>query len=382
MAELRFWSALSLAASPDGIVADLRRQLRAGGGPLDLAVAFIRPSETELAEPIMRALRRDLGVAHFLACTSESVVGAGREVEGQVATSLLAARLPGVRIDPLPALAEGPPAFETPAQELAAVVALADPFSVRVNRLAELYNTAAPGVPLLGGVVSWASESGQNRLAQDDVVTNHGAVGFVLSGDLDVRVVVSQGCRAIGKPLTVTAAQGNVVTALDGASPLAVLRALYAESDDATQRLLRAGVLVGRSIVRDPGAVARGAFLIRSIIGADAESGAVAVGDRVEVGDVVQFHVRDGTTAREDLELLLTSQAFEAPAAGALLFTCNGRGSRMYGYPDGDVQILQRALGHDVPVAGFFCAGELGPIGGENFVHGFTASLGMFRSKR
>ena len=144
---------------------------------------------------------------------------------------------------------------------------------------------------------------------------------------------------------------------------------------------MRAGVMLGHAISTDADDWGRGGFLIRGLMGADAGSGALAVTGIVSEQDTVQFHVRDAATAQEDLELLLTPQAFEPEAAGALLFTCNGRGARMYGRPDGDISLVRQALGSEVPVSGFFCGGELGPIGGANFVHGFTASLAIFRPK-
>ena len=224
--------------------------------------------------------------------------------------------------------------------------------------------------------------AGGNRLAYGDTVKDRGAVGVALRGAIDVSVIVSQGCRPLGPIHTVTGVKGNVITQLDDETPIDVLRGVFAAAAEQDQELMRRGVMLGHAISPDSGERGRGGFLIRGLMGADANSGALAVAGTVSEQDAVQFHVRDATTAQEDLELLLTPQAFEPDAAGAMLFTCNGRGSRMYDKPDGDISVVRQALGVDVPVSGFFCGGELGPIGGTNFVHGYTASMAIFRPKQ
>ena len=384
---MRFWSAVSLETEPDAVAADLRDQLGQPAAALDLLVAFVRPPDGSSAETIMRGIRTGLPASHFFACTAESVVGGGREIEDQPAVVALAATLPDVQIDPLPdfsAVAEAEsatdPGSET-SSPIEAVIALVDPFSVPVDRFLAQLDAAAPGVPVIGGLASWGSAAGQNRLAQNDVISDRGAVGVMLRGNLTASVVVSQGCRPVGPTYTVTGSRDNFITGLDGMPPIQVLRDTFQQADEETQTLMRSGVLIGRAATNDPERLGRGAYLIRGVFGAQAQSGAIAVGDSFAKDDFVQFHVRDADTAQEDLELLLTPQVFEAPAAGALMFTCNARGSRMYGHPDGDISIVQRSLGDSVPVAGFFCAGELGPIGEANHVHGFTASMAIFRSK-
>ena len=381
---MKFWSAASLEHAPDAIAADLRDQVQGGDEVLDLAVAFVRPPDSASITPIIEAVRQAIPARHFLACTAESVVAAGREIEDEAATALLVGSMPGVQIDPLPDLAALLEDGEAAAAQLrgaAAVIALVDPFTVQTEQLAERMNELAPGVPLIGGVASWAHTAGENRLANDEAITDRGVVGVALRGAVDVSVVVSQGCRPVGSPRTVTAVRGNIISQLDGERPLDVLRQVFSEAAEKDQELMRTGVMLGHAISSDERDWGRGGFLIRGLMGADAGSGALAVTGSVSLNDTVQFHVRDAATAQEDLELLLTPQAFESEAAGALLFTCNGRGARMYGRPDGDISMVRQALGSAVPVSGFFCGGELGPIGGANFVHGYTASLVIFRPK-
>ena len=381
---MKFWSAASLEHAPDAIAADLRDQVQDRDDVLDLAVAFVRPPDSASITPIIEAVRQAIPARHFLACTAESVVAAGREIEDEAATALLVGSMPGVQIDPLPDLAALLEDGEAAAAQLrgaAAVIALVDPFTVQTEQLAERMNELAPGVPLIGGVASWAHTAGENRLANDEAIADRGVVGVALRGAVDVSVVVSQGCRPVGSPRTVTAVRGNIISQLDGERPLDVLRQVFSEAAEKDQELMRTGVMLGHAISSDERDWGRGGFLIRGLMGADAGSGALAVTGSVSLNDTVQFHVRDAATAQEDLELLLTPQAFESEAAGALLFTCNGRGARMYGRPDGDISMIRQALGSAVPVSGFFCGGELGPIGGANFVHGYTASLVIFRPK-
>ena len=330
---------------------------------------------------MLSELRRVFASSRFIGCTAESVVGDGHEFEDEPATAVLAGRLPNVHIQPLPELSAGAIDLPAPPSEIAAFIVLLDPFSVRADRLTHQFNAVAPGVPVLGGVASWASSAGQNALALDDAILDRGSVGIALSGDIRVHPIVSQGCRPVGSVMRITQGQGNQIAELDGIPPLTRLREIFEAADSNTQSLMRAGILIGRSVRNDRTDVGHGSFVVRGLMGADSDSGTIAVSDRIVAGDLVQFHVRDATTARDDLELLLTGQAFEAQAAGALLFTCNGRGKRLFGEPDTDIQAVQRALGDEVPVAGFFCGGELGPIGSENFLHGFTASLAILRPR-
>jgi small ligand-binding sensory domain FIST len=200
----------------------------------------------------------------------------------------------------------------------------------------------------------------------------------VLSGPVAVDVIVSQGCRPIGSVHSVTAVDENIVESLDGRPPLAAVQDMVESLSPEDRGLLRHGLFVGRAIDARKSALGRGDFLIRSVVGVDQKRGTIAVGDELTVGERIQFHVRDAATAREDLELMLSLQALLEPARGALLFSCNGRGTHLYDQPDGDVSVIQDFLG-GVPLAGFFCGGEIGPIGGINFLHGHTASLAILR---
>jgi small ligand-binding sensory domain FIST len=231
----------------------------------------------------------------------------------------------------------------------------------------------------MGGMASGGLARQQSRLFLDGRVLSHGAVGAHLAG-ADVHLLVSQGCRPVGDPYTITRAEGNVIHELGGRPPLARLRELAAALPVRDRELLAQGVHVGMVINEYRAERRQGDFLIRGVVGADPESGAIAVGDEVDVGQTLQFHVRDADSADEDLRRTLEREAAALGgrrAAGALLFTCNGRGSRMFSEPGHDAGLLAKMLG-DVPVAGFFCAGELGPVGGQNYLHAYTASIAVF----
>ena len=373
---MNFVSAVSLETEPDRIAQDIDDQL-AAEDPFDLVVVFVRPQTDPAGAEVLSGLYKRLAPGRFIGCTAGGGGGAGREIEDDTATAVLAARLPGVRVDPLPDLDDDAVSLEP--DDLQACVVLVDPFSTATEALLRRLDHLAPGIPVIGGVASWASAPGRNRLAQDGAVTNSGLVGVTLRGNVRVSTIVSQGCRPVGDWFTVTSSRSNLVQELDGRPPLEVLQQVFTEASPDDQKLMRSGILLGRGVAQQPDDLGHGSFIIRVVLGADRESGAISVADRMREGEYVQFHVRDAQSARDDLEMLLTPQVFEEAAAGALLFTCNGRGERFFGQRDADIAIIGNALGEQVPVAGFFCGGEIGPIGSANFVHGYTASLAVFR---
>ena len=289
---------------------------------------------------------------------------------------MLVANLPGVHIEHIAAIDEAAPDARP---DTRACILLVDPFSTDSEELLRHLNRLAPNAPVIGGIASWASRPGQNRITSNGHISGSGFAGLLLSGNLSVTSVVSQGCRPVGGKYEITASHGNVIDALDNELPLEILQDVFTQSSELDQNLMREGTLVGCGVSSDPHDLGHGSFLIRGLLGANTSSGALSVAGRVNNGDIAQFHVRDAGSARDDLEMLLTPQAFESTASGALLFTCTGRGHRFFSEPDVDISITATALGEAVPMAGFFCAGEFGPIGNENFVHGYTASAVIFR---
>ena len=254
-----------------------------------------------------------------------------------------------------------------------------DPFTLDIERVLGAFDRYAPGRRLVGGMASAGMRPSANALILNDWVARDGGIGIALAGDLRVDVVVSQGCRPIGPVLTVTAVQQNVLIELDGQPALERTEAVLRGLPESEREMLKHGLYVGRPARGD--ASGRGDWLIRNLLGADRDKGVLAVGDRMVAGERIRFHVRDAVTATEDLELLLSPQVFDTPARAGLMFTCNGRGRQFFGMPDRDIGTLQEALGGRVPVAGFFCAGEIGPVGERNFLHGHTVSIALVRPK-
>jgi len=250
---------------------------------------------------------------------------------------------------------------------------LADPYSFPASSVVDRVGTDAPGVPLIGGLAS--APAGTNRLFADGEVHAEGAVGLLLGGDVVARTVVSQGCRPIGPPMVVTRAERNILFELAGAPAYARLAEIVTGLPPQEQELAARGLHLGIAMDEYADEHGRGDFLIRGVVGADPDAGAVAVGDLVDVGRTVQFQVRDAAAADEELSMLLAEVG--AQVRGALLFSCNGRGTTMFPSADHDVLAVREGLGV-TGVAGFFAAGEIGPVGGRNHLHGFTASVLAF----
>jgi small ligand-binding sensory domain FIST len=349
-----------------------------GGEPGDLALIFASIHHADGLARAARAVRdRGLGRAAVLGCTCESVVGAGREVEGGPALAVWSASLPGAVVEPMAINHEEPPSVETEGAD--ALLVLGDPFRFDADAWLRRLGAELPGLRAFGGMASGGHRMGEDRLVLDGAFAEQGAVGVALRG-VTIDSVVSQGCRPIGRPMIVTKVEGNIIRELGRRPALAVFQEVYAGLSPEDQERVRSGLHLGQVIDEYRESFGRGDFLVRNVLGADREGG-IAVGDLVRVGRTVQFHVRDAESADEDLRHLADAAAGAEPVAGALLFTCNGRGSRLFAGPDHDVSALRERIG-PVPIAGFFARGEIGPIGGHNFVHGFTASVALFRKSR
>ena len=350
------------------------------GRPADLAFLFLSPAHADAVAETAAAVREELVGARLLGCVAGGVVGRERELEEGPAAAVWTASLPGAEIDCFhaEALALGDEATVTgiPALEDAALLTLlVDPFTFPTGPVLGALNEEYPGLPVVGGVALAGAEPGTAALIVDDEVHTEGAVGAAL-GNVEVRAVVSQGCAPIGRDSVITSAEGNVVYELAGQPALERLRDEVAALPVDEQVLATRGVLAGLVIDENRPEYRRGDYLMRGLIGVDEETGALAVGEEVRVGQTLRFHVRDARSADDDLRSALQPLAGER-AAGALLFTCNGRGTSMFPEPHHDARLVAESLGRPA-VAGFFCGGEIGPVGGQTFLHGFTATMAVF----
>ena len=388
-AGIRVGAGLSTLA--DGVAAAraaLDSALAGFSGPPDLLLLFVAPQYERELEGILRHANERADGATLLGCSAGGIIGGSREVEDAPAIAAWAARLPEAEIRPFRltfareddhAVIEGLDDLPSP-DESPVVLMLADPFSFPADLLLEHLNETATGLPIVGGMASGGLEAGRNALFFNDEILRDGAVGAIITGALGLSVFVSQGCRPVGETYGVTRAERNVVYELAGAPAIRRIEELYSAANERDQLLMRRGLHLGRAFTEIKPVLGRGDFLIRNVVGIDQESGAIAISDMVEVGQTVQFQVRDAESAREDLQLTLARerQMADAPVAGALLFSCNGRGTGLFGQPDHDIGALHKAFGN-VPVAGMFAAGEIGPVGGKNFLHGFTAAVLLLR---
>lgn len=385
----------------------------------DVVFIFHSPSHSPHAAEIASVIRRGLSARVVIGCSACGVVGGPRELETGPGLAVLALASPGARLvtftdADLPTLPEEPTRESTQAlaaaigaaPDLAATFVFADPFSVPMVRLLPALNASRrpnqggrPAGTILGGVASAAPSPGGNRLILNGDVRDRGLVGVSIAGHLRVDAVVSQGCRPVGQPLVVTRAKGNVILELAGRPALDIVRETVAALPRPHTEGHGPALLVGLVINEYRERFGRSDFVVRSILGVDHDHGALAIGDLVRVGQTVQFHVRDADTASRDLGMLLDVQRMYDPPAGAMLITCNGRGSRLFGAPGHDAATLARAFlgpapgerlaktGHELdpthaglPIAGFFAAGEIGPLGADSYLQGHTAVAALFRS--
>jgi small ligand-binding sensory domain FIST len=356
-------------------------------GSPDLALLFLTPDYLEELDTVIVAVREALGARVLIGCTCEGVIGGDRELEGVPGASLLAGQLPGVDLRPFAIGGEewaGLLANEERLQQRVGAgeshrgqIVLGDPYTTPVDELLQSLDAVFPGLPTLGGMASGAGPGG-SRLFLNDRLCADGAVGLGLGGNLRIDAVVSQGCRPIGRPLVVTRSEQQWILELARRPALEVAEELVRGLSEEEQALLENGIFVGVALDEYKERFDRGDFLVRNLFGVDRENSGLAIGDWVRPGQSIQFHVRDAATADEDLRLLLQPQTADAPPAAGLIFSCNGRGSRMFPEPDHDVRAVLDAL-PKTPLAGFFAAGELGPIGGRSFIHGHTASIAFFR---
>lgn len=307
----------------------------------------------------------------LIAVTAVGVIGGGLEVENDDAVSLWAGHTGPTTVVRLEALDERPDSTILGLPDAIApgstMMLLADPFSFPVDALID---QLPAGVDLVGGLASAASAPGGNTLMINNRSFSDGAVGVIFPPGV-ANTVVSQGCRPVGSPWVVTAARQNLIDELGGKPAIERLRSMIEAFEPADRAAAARGVHIGLLANEQRHEFHQGDFLIRSVLGVEQQTQAVAIGDRVEVGQVVQFQVRDPASATSDLEQLMI------PAHGALVFSCNGRGTHLFDEPDHDAQIVSEHV--DGGVAGMFCAGELGPIGSRNALHGFTATVVAFR---
>lgn len=373
----------------DGLCERLSTEL--GGERPHLLVAHYTPHHRGEVASIRERLLERLQPEHLLGCPAMGIIGEDVEVEGQAGLTLWAAWWPGVTLRPFHLRAETDDSEgddEAPTRLVGwpedvpddpGFLLLVDPYTTPADDLLATLDERWPGAPVLGGMASGATGPGDAQLMTTDGLLDEGAIGLAVGGSIGIVPVVSQGCRPIGRHFVITAAERNVIKTLGGKPALSQLRGLVDEVTQEDRELMQRALHVGRVVDERKSAFGQGDFLVRNVLGINPDNEAIAISDFVRAGQTIQFMVRDAEAASTELGQLLERES-EHQALGALLFSCNGRGQRFFGVPHHDVRRVHDVVG-EVPTSGFFAAGEIGPVGGKPFLHGFTASVALFRER-
>lgn len=414
---MKWASAISTQFSLEAAVAEVVQQAqRSLAAPADLALVFISSTFASEYPRLLPLLQSQLSVPHLIGCGGGGIIGINaqgkpEEVEGEPALTLMLGHLPGVEIETFQIEAEDLPDLDSSPDdwvELIGVepadhpqfIVLADSFSSKINDLLRGLDYAYPGSVKIGGLTSGNSFSGCGLFC-DDELYREGTIGVALTGSIIVETIVAQGCRPIGQPYRIAESDKNVLLQVEEQddcdstgtgrlshppalqTPLEALQELIQDLSEDDRMLAQDSLFVG--IVRDEfkQSLEQGDFLIRNLIGVDPRIGAIAIGDRVRPGQRIQFHLRDADTSAEDLEMLLqryckSLSPQDSSPTGAVLFSCLGRGVGLYGESNFDSQLFSEYL-EQIPLGGFFCYGEIGPVGSETFLHGYTSAFGIFR---
>jgi small ligand-binding sensory domain FIST len=366
--------------------------------PADLGLVFISSAFTSEFSRLLPLLAERINVPVLIGCSGggtigTTVAGETQESESQPGVSLTLAYLPGVELQTFHTAASELPDLDGPPNawiDLIGVspatkqhfILLSGSLSGGINDLLQGLDFAYPGSVTLGGQASGGGFGSRIALFCNDQLYRDGVVGLALSGNIILETIVAQGCRPIGKPLQVTKGDRNIIIELEDKVPLAVLRDLVSDLSDEDRTLAQNWLFVGVAMDEFKLDLEPGDFLIRSILGVDPSAGAIAIGDQVRPGQRLQFHIRDAGTSEEELDYLLEQYQDKNPdsstAVAALMFTCMGRGEGLYGRPNFDSELLQCYF-QDIPISGFFCNGEIGPVGGKTFLHAFTSVFGICR---
>lgn len=370
---------------------EIEQQLE--GRDCHLIFCFASPEfGSELSE-IPRFFTKAFPKVTVLGCTGGGIIGGGLELEQTEAISIAAAHLPDVKISAFHMEDENLPDMDAAPQEWEELIAakssdepdfiiIPDPFSFRIESLIQGLDYAFPQAKKIGGLASGAHQPGKNMLFLNEHTFKSGAVGVALWGNITLDTIVAQGCRPVGRTFRVSKCKNNVLLELDGKPAVQALYEILEKMSPHEQKLAKFSLFLGVVMDEFKDDFQHGDFLIRNILGLEPSSGALLVGELLRSERTIQFHLRDAETSSEDLRTLLKQYKHNHAKApeGALLFSCLGRGEHLYGIPNHDSDCLKDYFG-EVPISGFFCNGEIGPVGGTTFLHGYTSSFGLFSEK-
>lgn len=370
-------------------------QVRASfqGPQLTLGLVFMTPHFFERASQVLEILRVHARIPLLVGCSGPSLATGAQELEDQPGIALGLYHLPGATIRTTHFVqaqveeANGPGYWHhetgVDPDHCNGWLAFADPFRTDCETWLRQWNEAYSPLPILGGLAGGGADTQASQLYLNGEVFDEGGVALSVQGDVRLQGVISQGCTPIGETWTITKTDGNLIHEIGKRPAYQVLADTFSQLNTEQQKRAQGNLMVGLVINEYQEEFHRGDFLIRSLLGGDPSSGILAVGARPRVGQSLQFQCRDAEAADEDMKAMLEKARAVAKGSviyGACLCSCNGRGHRLFGRPHHDAALAQDYLG-PMGLTGFFCNGEIGPVGGRSFLHGYTASLALFMPK-
>jgi len=390
---MSFASAIGLGARLDAAVTEAAEQLQGESGEAshDVAIAFVSAAYGSAIERLPQMLRPHLGDCLLLGCNAGGLIGGGSEEEEEPGVALLCGRLPdavltGIHLEQatLPPLSASRENWwrllDLDPESEASFLLLADPATLDAEACSRGLDRAFPGSTVIGGLTSGVLDPGASRLFTQSQVHRSGALLLALSGNVVIDSVLAQGCRPVGDPLFVTACEGNLISELDGRPPKELLSAIYETLDEPDRARFGDALCIGLALPGPRQTIGAGDFLMRNVLGLDPDNGALWIGSRIAPNAIVQFHLRDRRAASDELEeRLAMALAGDLAPSAALLFACVGRGRNLFGVSGHDSGTLRRMI--DIPVAGMFSAGEIAPVQGATFVHGYSSVFGLIRPR-
>lgn len=370
---------------------NLRGQLSAP--QIHLGLVFMSPKFFPHAKQVLEILRVHAKIPLLAGCSSQSLIAGGEELEENPGLALGLYALPGAELRALHFTQEQVEEANGGAywhletgvepEQTNGWLAFIDPFHLDSESWLRSWNEAYAPLPVMGGLASGDFSEQRTQVYLNGDVFEEGGVAISVGGGVKLASVISQGCTPIGETWTLTKVEQNIIHQIGNRPAYEVLTETFNKLPPAEQQVARGNLFVGLVVNEYLDEFHRGDFLIRNLIGADPKSGSIAVGALPRLGQTMQFQRRSSAAAMEDMNELLARTGEKLRSStiyGACLCSCNGRGQNLFGRPNHDASSVQKQFG-PLGLAGFFCNGEIGPIGEKNFLHGYTASLALFVKK-
>lgn len=367
---------------------DLRGQL--GSQEVSLGLVFMSPVFFPHAEQVLEILRVHARVPLLAGCSGQNLVFGGKELEGDPGLVFALYSLPGADLKGVHfTQSEVEDASEAGYWQVETGVVsgktngwlvFIDPFHLDAESWLRGWNESYAPLPVFGGLASGVFSEQTTQVYLNGEVFEEGGVAISVGGDVKLTGIVSQGCTPIGDTWTLTRVEQNLIHQIGNQPAYAVLANTVNKLSTKEQRQARGNLFIGLVVNEYREDFHRGDFLVRNLLGGDPNSGILAVGALPRAGQTIQFQRRDAAAASEDMNELLQRarrDLAETIVYGGCLCCCNGRGKSLFGAPNHDARMVQESLG-PLGLAGFFCNGEIGPVGAKNFLHGYTASLALF----